>query len=95
VFGKWLEMTNDSNDKWPCHFISQMTNDSSHLNIMLASTKVLACFASFIFKWNHMMRYQSKSNDWNDQMTKDYVSFDQMTPNPKNGQRPGHFRTLI
>ena len=39
VFGKWLEMTNDSNDKWQmtCHFIAQITNDPSHLNVMLAS----------------------------------------------------------
>ena len=56
VFGKWLEMTNDSNDKWQmtCHFIAQMTNDPSHLNVMLASPYssglYYACFTFFIFR---------------------------------------------
>ena len=88
---KW-QMIQMINDKWLCRF---MTNDPSLLNVMLASIIVLACIM-FCFGWFFYFSSeitwrdinQSKSNDWN---TKDYVSFDQMTPNPKNGQMTRSF----
>ena len=75
VFGKWLEMTNDSNDKWQmtCHFIAQMTNDLSHLNVMLAGAIVLACimfYLIFFLIWlNHMIRILTNQNQMTE-MTK-------------------------
>ena len=75
VFGKWLEMTNDSNDKWQmtCHFIAQMTNDPSHLNVMLASPYssglYYACFTFFIFRLESHDKISTNQNQMTE-MTK-------------------------